>query len=175
MVVEEMADAGVAADQDELLTVALARNASVSQNRPLTVTSMTSSGVSLQVARWTTWVTPSIARSTPPRSEIVPFTTSSPGAGASARLWRKARMTGRDAAVPPDEVRSDLSGRARDQEPHLILTGPIASGVGGPFDREAEPCFPIYSLSSRALKRAPGGELRRDPFSNSPLRWAGLL
>ena len=92
------------------------------------------------------------------------------------RRWGKRAIVAQSAddevgmrlrAQPPDEVRSDLSGRARDQEPHLILTGPIASGVGGPLDREAKPCFPIHSLSSRALKRAPGVELRRNPFSKS--------
>ena len=52
--------------------VGLARNSSSSQNSPLTVTSMTSSGVSLQVARCTTWVTPASAAAATSRSAIEP-------------------------------------------------------------------------------------------------------
>src|ERR1700722_1632943 len=109
--------------------VGLARNASVSQNKPLTVTSMTSSGISLQVARWTTWLTPSIARWTAPRSEIVPFTTSSPGAAGSAIVAQGAddQVGLRPGAQPQDKVRSHLSGRACNQKPHLILPAALAS------------------------------------------------
>src|SRR5690242_20239086 len=58
---------------------------------PLTATSMTSSGVSLLVARCSTWLTPATARSTSARSAMLPRTTSSRPPGASGRLWQSAR------------------------------------------------------------------------------------
>ena len=70
----------------------LSRAASSSQNRPFTVTSMTSSGVSLQVARCSTWLTPSIARATKARSAMLPFTTSTREVSGSVRLWQSARI-----------------------------------------------------------------------------------
>ena len=104
-----MADAASPPIRMNCFAVRLARNASVSQNRPLTVTSMTSSGVSLQVARWTTWVTPSIARSTAPRSEIVLFDHLEPrrrGKGAIVAQSADDEVGMRLRAQPPDEVRS---------------------------------------------------------------------
>jgi hypothetical protein len=38
----------------------------------------------------------------------------------------------------------------------------IGSGLGGPLGREAEPCFPILSLSSRAWRRAASEEPIRE-------------
>ena len=62
MAIKEMADPGIAADQDELAGGrARAEIPRAARTSPLTVTSMTSSGVSLQVARCTTCVTPSSA------------------------------------------------------------------------------------------------------------------
>ena len=84
--IEEMPDAGVAADQNELARGRLARNASSSQNSPFTVTSITVSGISLQVARWTTWVTPAIAASATARSEMSPLRTSTRSVAGSERL-----------------------------------------------------------------------------------------
>src|SRR5215471_13483703 len=68
----------------------LARQASSSQNRPLTATSMMVSGVSLLVARCSTCVTPSTARSTAARWSIEPVMTSRRGPGSSTRLWHSA-------------------------------------------------------------------------------------
>ena len=70
----------------------LARHSSSNQNRPLTVTSMTSSGVSLQVAQWSTCVIPCIALLTTLRSTMLPCTTSNRGFGSNSRLWHSARM-----------------------------------------------------------------------------------
>src|SRR5204863_517901 len=69
----------------------LARQASRSQNKPLTATSMMVSGVSLLVARCSTCVTPSTAWSAVSRRSIDPVTTSTRGPGSSARLWQSAR------------------------------------------------------------------------------------
>ena len=60
---------------------------------PLTVTSITRSGVSLTVARCTTCVTPAIASSQTARSPIEPLTTSSPGVSGSVRLLQSALIT----------------------------------------------------------------------------------
>ena len=86
-----MADAG-AADQDELLSRRTRAEGLGEPEQALDRDVHDKSGTSLQVARCTTWLTPSMARSTLSRSEIVPFTNSSPGAAESVRLWQSARM-----------------------------------------------------------------------------------
>jgi hypothetical protein len=58
---------------------------------PFTATSMMDSGVSLQVARWSTCDTPFIASSTTLRCSIEPLTTSSRGVASSFRWWQSAR------------------------------------------------------------------------------------
>src|SRR5260221_3221265 len=65
---------------------------------PLTATSMTSSGVSLQVARCSTWLTPARARSTSARSAMLPRTTSSRSPASKGRLWQSARSRMRASA-----------------------------------------------------------------------------
>src|SRR3984957_3724379 len=132
------------------LAVGLARNASVSQNRPLTVTSMASSGISLQVARCTTWLTPSMARSTLSRSAIVPFTTSSPGAAGSVRLWQRARMmrSGRG---------DKLSRRIR-----FDPTFPVAPVIRS-FILVLPPRWVRHAFRQWLLRPVGGGSLAADP------------
>ena len=60
---------------------------------PLTVTSITRSGVSLTVARCTTCVTPAIASSQTARSPMLPRTTSSRSVSGSVRLLQSALIT----------------------------------------------------------------------------------
>src|SRR5215468_891744 len=80
----------------------LARQASSSQNRPLTATSMMVSGVSLLVARCRTCVTPSTARSTAARWSIEPVMTSRRGPGSSTRLWHSALTVNPARRSSPD-------------------------------------------------------------------------
>jgi hypothetical protein len=80
----------------------LVRQASSSQNRPLTATSMIVPGVSLLVARCTTCVTPSTARPAVSGWSIEPLITSRRGPADSIRLWHSARMVNPAKRSSPD-------------------------------------------------------------------------
>ena len=183
-----MADAGVAADQDELARRRrLVRNSSSSQNSPFTVTSMTSSGVSLQVARWTMWVTPATAfdhRRRGRRSIRVTTSTRSllgqgaivaeranPGAG-KARILEQAC----------NEVPPDLAGCASYEDQHalppegrlanigafrpvngivlFVLQNCGGDSTGLSIDARARVCV---NAARRCLGRRKGGDVVKEP------------
>ena len=110
---------------------------------------MTVSGVSFDVARCRTCVTPSIASSTTSRSAIEPRTTSSRGAGVEHAVvaqrahgeTRERPDVGRER--PPDEGLPDLARRARDENA-------IASGFHAP------------SMTVRARALIPSGAALED-------------
>ena len=128
MVVEEMADAGVAADQDELLG-RRARTERLGQPEQALDRHVHDEFGELLAGR-----------EMHDMGDAVHGALDGAAVGDRAfhhlepRRWRKRAIVAQSAddevgmrlrAQPPDEVRSDLSGRARNQEPHLILTGPI--------------------------------------------------
>ncbi len=82
---------------------------------PLMATSMIDSGVSLLVARCSTWVTPDIASSTTARFSIDPLATSSRGPAGSLRLWHSART-----------VKSSKRGSASSRRMKTWPTLPVA-------------------------------------------------
>ena len=104
--------------------VLLWRNSSSSQNSPFTVTSMTSSGVSLQVARCTTCVTPAIAlahdvalRDRPARNLDPLRLVDDPSVAKRSDACTGTRLIGEQAS---DETPPDLAGRARYQDQHAL-------------------------------------------------------
>jgi hypothetical protein len=86
MVVEEMPNRRIAADQHELLRRRALTEGLQQPEESLTVTSTTVSGISSHVAKHTTCVTSRIARSTQPRSSMLPLTTSSRSVSGIVRL-----------------------------------------------------------------------------------------
>src|SRR5690349_10140133 len=88
--------------------VELVRQVSSSQNKPLTATSMIWSGVSLQVARCRTWVTPSIAFSTTSRCSIEPYTFWIRSCGAGVRLWHSARIVNESNSGSPSRCEMNV-------------------------------------------------------------------
>ncbi len=132
MAIEEVPDPGIAADQDELARGRRScGSSSSSQNRPLTVTSMTSSGVSLQVARCTTWVTPSSAVGTDVAiGDRAAHHLDALGSAQQAIVAKRANAgVGKSRIVeqPSNEVPPDLARCAGDKDQHALLPQQLIS------------------------------------------------
>ena len=111
---------------------------------------MMSSGVSLQVARWTTCVTPSRADFTTSRSEMLPRTTSRrPSISGTVRLWQSARTF-------QSEYRSSVRNFERNAWPTLPVapvrrTRFVMASVYAATSTRATGPFPLRPRSERGL------------------------
>ena len=100
--------------------VLLRRHSSSSQKSPFTVTSITRSSVSLQVAQWTTCVTPCMAWRTTARSLMLPVTTSTRACGSELPIVTQraddGALVSRLVQNSADEIAAYLACRACHQD-----------------------------------------------------------